>query len=78
VEAGVTETRRKEVLTMLGAGIPPVPPAGYSSGGGFALAAVIIVLFVVAAALTIGWARGAKAYGRTTEHEVEQTYDRAA
>lgn len=63
---------------MLGAGIPPVPPAGYSSGGGFALAAVIIVLFVVAAALTIGWARGAKAYGRTTDHEVEQTYDRAA
>jgi hypothetical protein len=64
---------------MLGAGIPPVPPStGSSSGDGLALVVVTIVLLVVAAALTIGWARGAKAYGRSTDHEVEQTHDRAA
>lgn len=79
VEAGVKEASRKEVLTMLGAGIPPVlPSAGPSSGNGLALVAVTIVLLVVAAALFIHWARGTKAYGRTPEHEVEQTYDRAA
>ena len=64
---------------MLGAGIPPVPPStGSSSGDSLALVVVIIVLLMVVAALTIGWARAAKAYGRATDHEVEQTYDRAA
>jgi hypothetical protein len=72
---------RREVTTMLGAGIPPVVPVVPStpqSQIGFVLFAVILAFIVVVLGFSFLRARRARSYDQVLEPENGRSFDRAA